>query len=156
MNTVRPAKEHFLTAGINHRRYWSLYFWTMLFSNLGILICATEQVMNATMPGLNQMLIIVLASVGWPLMVTGQSLVLYSRLHMLFIKKRALRLVLCMIIFNALAIHSTGISLSIGLQFRRQQLLKPYRLDITILSGLLPAISTQIRLVFRVSTGASW
>lgn len=101
----------------------------MLLSNLGVLICATEQIMNVSVPGINQLLIVVLSSLGWPLMVTGQSLVLYSRLHMLFIERRTLRLVLAMIIFNALAIHVTGISLSIGLQFIRERLIIPYRSD---------------------------
>lgn len=99
----------------------------MCLSNLGILICAVEQIMNVSVPGINQLLIVVLSSLGWPLMVTGQSLVLYSRLHMLFIEKNTLRLVLFIIIFNAVTIHTTGISLSIGLQFHRSSLITAYR-----------------------------
>lgn len=110
------------------RRYWTLYFWTILLSNLGVLICATEQIMSVSVPGINKLLIVVLSSAGWPLMVTGQSLVLYSRLHMLFIEKRTLRMVLAMIICNAVVIHSTGISLSIGFQFKTA-LIIPYRSD---------------------------
>lgn len=100
--------------------------------------------MNVNVPGINQLLIVVLASLGWPLMVTGQSLVLYSRLHMLFIERRTLRLVLAMIIFNALAIHSTGISLSIGLQFHRKQLILAYR-------SAIPWALCRLQLGFPVS-----
>ncbi|ORY67258.1 uncharacterized protein BCR38DRAFT_426504 [Pseudomassariella vexata] len=42
---------------------------------------------------------------GWTPMVTGQSLVLYSRLHLLYIDSRILRFVLGIIVFNAITMH---------------------------------------------------
>jgi len=47
-------------------------------------------------------------------MVTGQSLVLYSRLHIICLSEARLRLVRNMIIFNAFALHIPTIVLSFG------------------------------------------
>lgn len=125
-NSIYMGPLIFLT----FKRYWTLYFWTMVLSNLGVLICATEQVMSVGSPGLNPMITAVMACVGWSLMVTGQSLVLYSRLHMLFISKNTLRLVLSMIIFNAVVIHSAGTALTIGVHSHlTEEFLIPYRLE---------------------------
>ena len=47
-------------------------------------------------------------------MVTGQSFVLYSRLHLVVRKKRTLHLVLAMIIIDAFILHTPTIALTIG------------------------------------------
>ncbi|KAG8528593.1 uncharacterized protein KY384_006280 [Bacidia gigantensis] len=47
-------------------------------------------------------------------MVTGQSFVLYSRLHLVVRKRRTLRLVLSMIIIDAVVLHTPTIVLTIG------------------------------------------
>ena len=47
-------------------------------------------------------------------MVTGQSLVLYSRLHLVVRKRLILKLVLAMIIWNAVTLHTPTIVLTIG------------------------------------------
>lgn len=56
----------------------------------------------------------VMSCVGWVFMVSGQSVVLYSRLHLLAITPRVLRLVLWMIIVNGVTIHVTGTVLTVG------------------------------------------
>ncbi|KAJ4388195.1 hypothetical protein N0V93_008802 [Gnomoniopsis smithogilvyi] len=164
-NSVTMIPVIFLT----FKRRWTLYFWSMLTSNLGVMICATEQIVNIGIPGVDQLLIIALSSVGWVLMVTGQSLVLYSRLHMLFIGPKTLRLVLSMIIFNALVIHVTGITFSVALLYS-ETIVVPYsifeRVNIasffvqeTILSGLYLWKSRDLLSVYvvqnRQSTTAS-
>ncbi|CAI6341839.1 unnamed protein product [Periconia digitata] len=53
--------------------------------------------------------------VGWIGMVTGQSIVLYTRVHLLFpIHKRRVRWILYMIIFDAITCHVPGIVLVYG------------------------------------------
>lgn len=108
------------------KRYWTLYFWMILVSNSGVLICAVEQIMSIARPSINPMLIAIMALCGWPLMATGQSLVLYSRLHLLFFKERTLRLVLGMIVFNGVVIHCAGWVLTIGFHLA-QRFARPYR-----------------------------
>jgi hypothetical protein len=55
-----------------------------------------------------------LISLAWPCMVTGQSMVLWSRLHLVLRDEFKLRLVLYMIIFNAVAMHVPTIVLAYG------------------------------------------
>ncbi len=52
--------------------------------------------------------------VGWVAMVTGQAFVLYSRLHLVVRNRRTLRLVLAMIIFDAVALHLPTIVFTYG------------------------------------------
>ncbi|SPN96645.1 uncharacterized protein DNG_00166 [Cephalotrichum gorgonifer] len=52
--------------------------------------------------------------IGWSCTVTGQSLVLYSRLHLIDHKRRHLRLVLAMIITNAIVLHSLATIMIFG------------------------------------------
>ena len=55
-----------------------------------------------------------LHSTGWVAMVTGQSFVLYSRLHLVVRKQQTLRLVLTMIIVDGILLHTPTIVLTIG------------------------------------------
>ncbi|KAK0616538.1 hypothetical protein B0T14DRAFT_568133 [Immersiella caudata] len=57
---------------------------------------------------------------GWVCMVTGQSLVLYSRLHLVCHNDALLRMVRNMIIFNAFALHIPTIVLSFGKDFANE------------------------------------
>jgi hypothetical protein len=52
--------------------------------------------------------------IGWCTMITGQSVVLYSRLHLVMHNKKRLRTVLIMIITNALWLHIPVIILVYG------------------------------------------
>lgn len=115
---------------LTFKRYWTLYFWSIALSNLGVVICATEQIMSVAVPGIDPMLIAIITCVGWPLMVTGQSLVLYSRLHMLFVGKTSLRWLLGMITCNGIVIHITGIILTIATHSpspNSRKFIAPYR-----------------------------
>ena len=59
-------------------------------------------------------LYITLVAIGWVPMVTGQSLVLYSRLHLIFRNPFWLRMVLAMILTNAFVLHVPIIILMYG------------------------------------------
>ncbi len=50
-------------------------------------------------------------------MVTGQALVLHSRLHLIVRSQRKLRLVLIMIIVNAIIVHGTQSGLALKVSF---------------------------------------
>ncbi|KAJ5835331.1 hypothetical protein N7447_001357 [Penicillium robsamsonii] len=86
------------------KRYRGLYFWSMQIAAWGILL--------HTLPA--QIAYVRLASpiplslpfiVGWICMVTGQAVVLYSRLHLVVTDIRHVRWVLWMIITNFLILH---------------------------------------------------
>lgn len=99
---------------LTFKRLWTLYFWAMILSTAGILICSASQIISVATPQVNSMINGVMSCIGWVFMVTGQSVVLYSRLHLLAITPRVLRLVLCMIIVNGITIHITGTVLTVG------------------------------------------
>ncbi|OJJ50138.1 hypothetical protein ASPZODRAFT_49197, partial [Penicilliopsis zonata CBS 506.65] len=57
---------------------------------------------------------VTVSTFGWTVMVTGQSLVLYSRLHLVVHSQKLLMSVLCMIIANAILFQIPQIVLSYG------------------------------------------
>ncbi len=96
------------------KRRRGLYFWSFLAAtngiiphNLGFLL---KNVLNSHTFGLY----ITLVAIGWVPMVTGQALVLYSRLHLIFRNPFGLRMVLAMILTNAFILHVPIIILMYG------------------------------------------
>jgi hypothetical protein len=96
------------------KRRRGLYFWSFLAAtngiiphNIGFLL---KNILNLHTFGLY----ITLVAVGWVPMVTGQSLVLYSRLHLIFRNPFWLRMVLVMILTNAFVLHVPIIILMYG------------------------------------------
>ncbi|ORY66558.1 uncharacterized protein BCR38DRAFT_457072 [Pseudomassariella vexata] len=109
-NSIEMVPLVFLT----FTRYRTLYFWSLCVTVTGVLICSAAQIINIWVTNRSNLVPAALSCVGWIPMVTGQSLVLYSRLHLLYIELRTLRLVLIMIIFNAIVVHSAGFILTMG------------------------------------------
>ncbi|CAH0055624.1 unnamed protein product [Clonostachys solani] len=87
------------------RKRHSLYFWSFLAATNGIAPHTVGFLLKNLASSKNYILYITLVAIGWVAMVTGQSLVLYSRLHLIFWHKFYLRLVLAMIIINAVVLH---------------------------------------------------
>ncbi|KAF7714282.1 Uncharacterized protein PECH_008960 [Penicillium ucsense] len=87
---------------VNFAPYHGLYFWSLLISSavglipysLGFLLKFLNLTTVTWLP-------ITLLTVGWWALVTGQSLVLYSRLHLVLDNQRVLQRVLLMILVNA-------------------------------------------------------
>ena len=92
----------------------SLYFWSFLAATNGIAPHTIGFLLKNLVSSDNFILYISLISVGWVLMVTGQSLVLYSRLHLIFWNQFWLRAVLAMIITNVVLMHIPIIILMYG------------------------------------------
>ncbi|OGE49152.1 hypothetical protein PENARI_c023G07816 [Penicillium arizonense] len=98
----------------NFRRWRGLYFWSLLASgcigvvpySIGFLIkffTQTDSVLSVTV-----------LTIGWWTMVTGQSVVLYSRLHLVLRDERVLRRVLRLIIVNFFLLHIPTTILTYG------------------------------------------
>ncbi|KAJ5628670.1 hypothetical protein N7490_010898 [Penicillium lividum] len=94
--------------------YGGLYFWSLLISaSLGVipdalgLILKYFELAPIWIP-------VTLSTAGWAIMVTGQSLVLYSRLHLVMLNRTILHCVLGMIIFDAIAMQTPQIVASYG------------------------------------------
>ncbi|KAJ4350507.1 uncharacterized protein N0V89_009128 [Didymosphaeria variabile] len=92
-----------------------LYFWSMLTACIGIPVHATAVLLRnfGLAPNVPMCVFIVL---GWWAMVTGQAVVLYSRLHL--VSDQKIRWVLMMIVFNFIALHLpvSGLYLAINIR----------------------------------------
>ncbi|KAJ5273588.1 hypothetical protein N7478_008713 [Penicillium angulare] len=90
---------------LTFKRYEGCYFWSMLISSLGIIPYSVGYLMKFFALTTATWLPISLLTVGWWAMVTGQSFVLYSRLHLVVENQRILRAVKGMIIMNIFFLH---------------------------------------------------
>jgi hypothetical protein len=84
------------------KRRSGLYFWSMLVATWSIVpysLGFTFKFFEVMKPS---MILVTIAFSGWCFMVTGQSLVLYSRLHLVVRNEKILRWVLYMIILDAI------------------------------------------------------
>ena len=87
------------------KRYRGLYFWSMLIASIGILPYSIGYLLKFFDLTSATWLTVTFITVGWWAMVTGQSFVLYSRLHLVLENQRVLRLVKGMIIMNIFLLH---------------------------------------------------
>lgn len=87
------------------KRRGGLYFWSFIVATCGIALYGLGFLIKALQLDCPSWLYTTLIVIGWYWMVTGQSLVLYSRLHLLLRNEFRLRLVLAMIITNAVICH---------------------------------------------------
>ena len=89
-----------LKAIITFKRHNTLYFWSLLVTSWGIIGHSLGVILKWFVGSCPWEVHTAFASFGWWGMVTGQSLVLYSRLHLVVRNQRVLRAVLVMIIFD--------------------------------------------------------
>lgn len=112
-----------------------LYFWSLIVATNGIApyaagyfimrgLSQTDDALDGTWLG--AYIYVPLVTIGWVSMVTGQAVVLYSRLHLVVRSPLCLRLVLAMIIINAAVLHIPGIVVFAGFTFRADLFLYIY------------------------------
>ncbi|CAI6341777.1 unnamed protein product [Periconia digitata] len=94
---------------VTFQKYRGLYFWSLFFSGFGIIPYALGFVIKFFRlldPGEDVgYAAVFLLTIGWYLMVTGQSVVLWSRLHLLTNSRRVIRYTLIMILVNIPLLH---------------------------------------------------
>ena len=96
------------------KRKQGLYFWSVLLAIQGIWMHSLAFILKLYGVVSVYQFTVSLITVGWYCMVTGQSMVLYSRLHLVVSEKRIVQFVLCMIIFNAVTLHIPTTVLTFG------------------------------------------
>lgn len=102
---------------LTFKRYQGPYFWSMLISSLGILPYSAGYLIKFFDLTSTNWVPVTLLTVGWWTMVTGQSFVLYSRLHLVLQNLRVLRLVKGMIIINIFILHAPTTVLTYAANF---------------------------------------
>ncbi|KAK5703352.1 hypothetical protein LTR17_022179 [Elasticomyces elasticus] len=96
-----------------------LYFWSLITASLGIIPYALGfllKFMNITV-GQERWLAVVLLTIGWYPMITGQALVLWSRLHLIINSERGdmiLRYTKWMIVIDVIIFHIPTTVLTFG------------------------------------------
>ncbi|KAL2014450.1 hypothetical protein VTN00DRAFT_1975 [Thermoascus crustaceus] len=96
------------------RRWRGLYFWSLLLSSsLGVFPYSLGFLLKFFTRA-NSWVSVTILTIGWWVMLTGQSLVLYSRLHLVLGDEKILRRVLYMIIVNAIILHIPTTVLTYG------------------------------------------
>ncbi|KAJ5942710.1 hypothetical protein N7516_002878 [Penicillium verrucosum] len=90
---------------LTFKRYEGPYFWSMLVASVGILPYSIGYLIKFFNLTTATWVPVTLLTIGWWTMVTGQSFVLYSRLHLVIQNLRVLRMVRTMIISNIFLLH---------------------------------------------------
>lgn len=99
---------------LTFKRHRGLYFWSLLISSYGCVLHALGFLLKFFSLTSNIYISVTIITIGWYCMVTGQSVVLYSRLHLVVREQRVLRGILAMIIVNAICFHIPTTVLTYG------------------------------------------
>ena len=104
---------------VTFTRYKGLYFWSLIVASCGIIPYAIGFILKfyEITRGRDRWVSIVLLTIGWYSMVTGQSVVLWSRLHLIVRGNRGrrfLRWTMIMIIVDAIIFHIPTTVLTFG------------------------------------------
>ncbi|KAM0214082.1 hypothetical protein ACHAPA_008050 [Fusarium lateritium] len=110
------AIELLTLISLTFKRRAGLYFWSILFASFGILpYCLGWLIVYFDLT--RDYIGMIIETIGWVLVISGQSLVLYSRLHLIITDIMLLRGVLIMIIINGLIWHTSMTVLLFGSEY---------------------------------------
>lgn len=118
------ALELIILCFLAFKHYRGCYFTSLLIASLSIVPFTLGYVLILLDIFPNEFTVC-MALVGWVGMVTGQSLVLWSRLNLLVHNKRVLRGMLGMIIVDAVVLHTPSAVTELGLHSARASLFVP-------------------------------
>ncbi len=114
------ALELILLIFTTFKTWGGLYFWSLLVSSSGV-IPYTIGFLVVYFELTQQYAGFIIDSYGWIAMVTGQSVVLYSRLHLVLSNPKILRAVLWMIIIDAVVFHVSTTVVLFGSSYGHDQ-----------------------------------
>ncbi|EKJ73127.1 hypothetical protein NXS19_006024 [Fusarium pseudograminearum] len=101
---------------LTFKRKAGLYFWSILIASFGLIpYCLGWLIVYFDLT--HDYVGMIIETVGWVLVISGQSVVLYSRLHLILSDRMILRSVLAMIIVNGLVWHTTMTILLFGSEY---------------------------------------
>ncbi|KAH8659744.1 hypothetical protein BGZ61DRAFT_565168 [Ilyonectria robusta] len=102
------------------KRYRGLYFWSIFLASFGVIpYCVGWLIVHFELT--HDWVGMIIDSIGWILLVSGQSVVLYSRLHLVLNDPKILRNVLWMIIVNGVIWHTSITVLLFGSSYSPAQ-----------------------------------
>jgi hypothetical protein len=113
---------------VTFKRHTGLYFWSIIITTLGIVLQTTGYILKEFRNTCPPILVTIICKVGWVTNVTGFSIVLWSRLHLVVSDTRILRGVLCMIIINGIICHTPIVVFEFGLMYHHSTYLHPMQI----------------------------
>jgi hypothetical protein len=96
------------------KKYRGLYFWSLLVASCGVIPHSLGFLFKYFQILSDAFVSLAIVDLGWYCMVTGQSFVLYSRLHLVLRNERTLRAVFWMIVIDAVILHIPTSILAFG------------------------------------------
>ncbi|KAI3392724.1 hypothetical protein diail_5281 [Diaporthe ilicicola] len=125
---------------LTFKRHSGLYFWSIVFSTIGVVLSAIGFILLIFDIGVdNKFPPAFMAAFGWIPMVSGQSLVLFSRLHLLRLSRILRKTILVMIICTIVFVQFPTLTLTVGSQSKhpgQQAWVRPYqvmeRIEVTV------------------------
>jgi hypothetical protein len=99
------AVELVLLIFATFKQYRGLYFWSLLVASCGVIPHSLGFLFKYFQVISDDFISVAIIVVGWYCMVTGQSFVLYSRLHLVLRDRRTLKAIRWMIIIDAVIFH---------------------------------------------------
>jgi hypothetical protein len=102
-----------MVAFVSSKRWTGAYFYCIIASTLGVLIYQLSIFLAAFAKHANMYGVVVGIGIGWTAMVLGQSLVLWSRLHLVCLHTWKILLGLCLIVINGICVHALRIAVSL-------------------------------------------
>lgn len=109
-NAIELNIQVFLT----FKRHRGLYFWSLIISSWGCVLHALGFLLKFFQLIHRDEISVTVITIGWYAMVTGQAIVLYSRLHLVVREQKVLKGVLAMIIIDAFCFHIPTTVLTYG------------------------------------------
>jgi hypothetical protein len=100
------------------KRYAGLYFWSLLVASAGVMPYSLGYLVVYFELSYNW-LGVAIDTIGWVMMISGQSVVLYSRLHLVLHNRKVLRGVLWMIVFNGILWHTLTTIINYGATYSK-------------------------------------
>ncbi|KAH8429354.1 uncharacterized protein LDX57_007020 [Aspergillus melleus] len=96
------------------KRYRGCYFWSLLISSASLIPHCLGYIFYIFPLGISPYVSVTLILLSWCVMVTGHSLVLWSRLSLVLQTQKVLKAILAMIIIDAIILHTPTVVLMYG------------------------------------------
>ncbi|KAH7380183.1 hypothetical protein BKA66DRAFT_610020 [Pyrenochaeta sp. MPI-SDFR-AT-0127] len=111
---------------VTFKRRTGLYFWSIVITTVGLILQTTGYLVKEFAHSSPPILTTIICKIGWVSNVTGFSIVLWSRLHLVVNDPRILRAVLIMILVNGVLMHTPIVVIEFGLISRhKEQYMRP-------------------------------
>lgn len=107
--------ELLLLVYITFKRHTGIYFWSIIITTLGIILQTTGYILKSFENSWPVVLVVIICKVGWVANVTGFSIVLWSRLHLVVRNPRILKWLLVIILVDGLVCHTPVVVFEFGL-----------------------------------------